>query len=60
MQWDQKKSSDKTEFGLQEVLSLDWEIKGRHVLANLNNLGTLYLLFSVQIYRIQELHWAKL
>ena len=55
MKLDQKKNSDDTEFGLQEVICLDWEIKGRRVPANFNDLGTLYLLFSVHIQIIHEL-----
>ena len=37
------------------VLCLVWEIKGRRVLANLNNLGTLYLLLSIHVQTICEL-----
>ena len=55
MQWNQKKNSDYTEFGLQRVLCLVWKIKGIHVLANLNNLGALYLLLSKHIQIIHEL-----
>ena len=49
MQWDPKKNSDYTEFGLQEVLCLVWEITLRCFMANFNDLDTLYLLLSVHI-----------
>ena len=55
MQLDRKENSDKTEFGLQRVLCFVWEIIGKHVLAYLNNLGTLYLLLSIHIQIIHEL-----
>ena len=49
------KNSDKTGFGLQRVLCLGKEIKGRCILSNFIDLDTLDVLFSVHTQIIDEL-----